>query len=212
MDGYRVYPGRGALVIYVVDSAEHPLDLSPRLGGCAATVVQLMEAHWNQDLPPWPAPGLPGGRAPFPEAGRRTWNDWPGQRIPAIEAQLNLRGVERGAGGATPWPGCLPSTRSPAPRFSARRPAYRAPCGMRAGWITWRGAGVHAGFVYLSLGQREKRARSPRLAQVEACTPAHPGAASGQGDKRPAAHASRRALLRPCRSHGCRLCGPLPRA
>ncbi len=168
MDGYRVYPGRGALVIYVVDSAEHPLDLSPRLGGCAATVVQLMEAHWNQDLPPWPAPGLPGG-APFSGGGPAYLERLAGQRIPAIEAQLNLRGVERGLAGYS-LAGLFALYAVTRTAFF-RKAASVSGSLWYEGWLDYlAGAGVHAGFVYLSLGQREKRARSPRLAQVEACT------------------------------------------
>ena len=168
MERYRVYPGQGALVVYVVDSWEHPLDLEAGWGGVGAAVVQIVDARWNQDLSPWVVPGLPGG-APFSGGAEAYLQGLIGQTIPRIEAQAGLGGRERAVAGY--------SLAGLFALYALTRTAFFSMAASVSGslwyegWLDYlAGAGVDARYVYLSLGKREKCARSPRLAQVEACT------------------------------------------
>lgn len=167
MADYRIYPGAadGAGCVYLIDSRDHALALGERLAGCPATVVQLTNANWNRDLSPWPGEGLGGGEA-FAGQGAAYLARLTQEMIPAIEQKHGLRPARRGLAGY-----------SLAGLFALYAITRTDMFAMAAsvsgslwyeGWTEYlAGAPVYAKEVYLSLGDREKFTRSPRMAQVE---------------------------------------------
>lgn len=134
-------------------------------GGSFALCAVPVE-DWERELSPWPAPELYKG-APFPGKGARTLETISGQVLPALEARFGtgLKTVLGGyslAGLFALW--CAYET------DLFRAVAAASPSVWFDGWQEYAaGREMHAEAVYLSLGDREEHARSPRLARVGDC-------------------------------------------
>lgn len=121
---------------------------------------------WDRDLSPWPAPPV-FGRAPFGGGADRTLAYAAGQLLPALRARYSadLDAVIGGyslAGLFALW--CAYET----DLFAAA--AAASPSVWFDGWTDHAAArAVRARAVYLSLGDREEKARDRRLAQVGGC-------------------------------------------
>lgn len=169
MADYRIYEGeQGGDCIYLVDARAHALELTKALAGCPATVVQLFNADWARDLPPWPGAGL-REREDFSGGGPATLKRLTERDIPAIEAENGLRPARRCLAGY--------SLAGLFALYAVTRSDFFAAAASASGSLWYEGwvdylaaAPVYAQQVYLSLGDRERFTRSPRMARVEDCT------------------------------------------
>lgn len=156
--------------IYLIDSAEHPLDVSKVPVSLLDDVVRVPVADWNDALTPWPARGL-RHREPF------------GGHADATLAALLERVEADLADAATPAVGsgvrCAIAGYSLGGLFAlyafTRSARFEAVASMSGslwydGWNDYLVATAFpcAGrFAYLSLGTKEKRGMRERLKTVE---------------------------------------------
>ena len=120
---------------------------------------------WNGDLSPWPAPPVFGDAA-FGGGAARTLDFVERALIPALEARCPAAGERRWllggyslAGLFALWAACESG------RFAGA--AGVSPSVWFPGWLDYAAAHpLRAGWAYLSLGDREERARNPVMARV----------------------------------------------
>ncbi len=134
-------------------------------------LVGVSGADWDADLSPWPAPRAFRGGADFAGRAEEHLATLVGRVVPAAEAELGGAPARRGLAGY-----------SLAGLFAVYA-LYRTDCfsliGSMSGslwfdgfadWMAARAPRVPSARVYLSLGDAEAHARSPRLASVADCT------------------------------------------
>ena len=164
---FRGTGGMDAPVIYVVDSPEHPFDLTAVAQERRCTIVALPIGSWNDSLTPWPAPGLYRGEPDFGGHAADTLAELLAA-IPAIEQADCLSPARRAICGYSL--GGLFSlhafTHSPA--FAAC--ACLSGSVWYEGWVEHLRAQEFAGdgrFAFLSVGTKEKRAALATLRRVQ---------------------------------------------
>ena len=160
--------GVAAPVIYVVDSPEHPFDIGNVAAGIACTIVTVPVSDWNDNLTPWPAPGLYRGEPDFGGNAARTLAELCDRVIPAIEREAGLRPRKRAICGY-----------SLGGLFALYAFAHRAcfdACACLSGSVWYEGWVEHLRaleldgtdrFAFLSVGTKEKRAALATLRRVQ---------------------------------------------
>lgn len=163
-------PGAAAVLVQPVDWRE--------LDGMAAEAAQIRERtaapfllaafaveNWDDALSPWPAPAV-FGDSDFGGAAQDTLDYVLGELIPGVEGRCPARGARRWLLGGYSLAGLF------ALWASARSDRF---CGVAAvspsvwypGWLDYaRRNPAKAGRIYLSLGDREEKARNPVMARV----------------------------------------------
>ena len=171
MADYRLFGNPSAPVCFLQPVDDHDLAdmgaetdalraLCPGADWCIAAVPV---GDWNQDLTPWSAPPV-FGKTPFGDGAPRTLKRLLEEVIPALEAEhpAQRRYAVCGyslAGLFALWAGCETD------RFCGV--AAASPSVWYPGWLDYAEAHPpRAAAVYLSLGDREERARNPVMATV----------------------------------------------
>ncbi len=134
-----------------------------------SATLAVLEANWNQDLSPWPAEKVFRGEQDFSGGAATYWRQLL-QAMPAIE-QAACHPVRRRylagyslAGLFALWA----ALKGEAPLDGV---ASMSGSIWYDGFTTWAmNQRCRAPRVYLSLGDKEKNTRNPRMAQVERCT------------------------------------------
>ncbi len=141
-------------MIYVIDSPEHPLNVTAAAEGLRASVVSVPVADWGDALTPWPAPALRPGE-----------KDFGGQ---ADETLALLAEALDAAPG--PHAVCGYSLGGLFALYAFVREPRLAACACLSGsvwyegWVNWlrENAPDCAGrYAYFSVGRKEKRAGLP---------------------------------------------------
>lgn len=159
--------------IYYVGMEQGFAELAKALAGISCSVAMVAIEHWDDDLTPWPAPGLYAGDADFKGLAPETLRRLADQAIPAIEAAQGITPSHRAIAGYSL--GGLFSLYA-----FANCPLFDAVASMSGsfwypGWVEYlRGlkAPRTSGFAYLSLGDKECKAREPILHSVQKNTEA----------------------------------------
>ena len=161
----NLIPGSGPLAV-LLDDMETAEKLQPLLPPCA--LLAFPAPDWDRDLTPWAAPGLRknepdfgGGAAAFLAELLAAVREAEGA-LPAPPETKLLMGYSLGGLFAL-WAG----TRT------EEFPLLASVSGSLwfDGWCEYLEANpCRAGKVYLSLGEREPKARNPRMARVGLCT------------------------------------------
>ena len=158
-------PGSGPLVL-LLDDTETAEKLRPLLPDCF--LLAFPAPDWDRDLTPWPAPGLSKKEGDFGGGAEAFLEDLLLYREAAVAALPEPPGARlllgySLAGLFALWAG----TRTDA------FPLLASVSGSLwyDGWCEYLAANpCRARQVYLSLGEREPRARNPRMARVGECT------------------------------------------
>ncbi len=168
---YQVYQGTlgpEAPCVYLVGIGQGNADVGELVAGRSCTYACVPVASWDDDLTPWPAPGLYRGDADFAGNADRFYKDLTDGLIPKIERAHGLRPSARGLAGY-----------SLAGLFSlyefVRHGDVAAVAGVSPslwydGWIPFvQDAHMDGGgrFAYISIGSQEKRGSPARLRTVE---------------------------------------------
>ena len=163
-------PGAAAVLVQPVDWRE--------LDGMADEAAQIREKtdapfllaafaveNWDDELSPWPAPAA-FGDGEFGGAAQDTLEYALGELIPAVEARCPAREAQRWLLGGYSLAGLFALWASArTDRFSGV--AAVSPSVWYPGWLDFaRRNPTRAGRVYLSLGDREEKARNPVMARV----------------------------------------------
>ena len=176
LDGRRVflYGVEAPRLLLLQPVYEHDAGLLDRqieaMNSCPGpwVLVAFQVSDWNRDLSPWPAPPV-FGRTPFAGGAGETLSFLTDRLLPALRerrmaterTQILLGGYSL-AGLFALWA----STKTDL--FSGV--AAASPSVWYPGWIDWvKERPVQAPSVYLSLGDREERARNPVMARVGDC-------------------------------------------
>ena len=160
--------GMQAPAIYVVDMPEHPFDLAHIAQSRASTIVRVPIPDWNDNLTPWPAPGLYRGEPAFgghaPETLRALLDD----AIPAIERAKGISPTRRAI--------CGYSLGGLFALYAFTHAEPFAACACLSGSVWYEGWVEHlrglsfdgtGRFAFLSVGTKEKRAALAILRQVQ---------------------------------------------
>ena len=124
--------------------------------GAAFRLVAAAVGDWNRDLSPWPAPPA-FGKEPFGGNAEATLGEI--LALCPADGRLCVIGGYSLAGLFALWAACRTD------RFAAV--AAASPSVWFPGFTGWlRETGMHSSAVYLSLGDREEKARNPVLASV----------------------------------------------
>ena len=163
-----VQPASRYLLVQPVD--EHDLELLEQeveiiqtLAGRPFSLVAFKIEDWNQELSPWEAPPV-FGKVPFGNGAENTLAFITNQLLP----NLQEKGIDT--------PHCLLGGYSLAGLFalwaSYQSDSYEgiaavSPSVWFLGWIEYaKESGPRANSIYLSLGDKEEKARNPLMAQV----------------------------------------------
>ena len=165
-DGGGVLP-----VVYLHAPRGEAEETAALLGDWGGVLVSLEGGDWDRDLSPWPAPRAFRGGADFGGGAGRRLELLGDAVLPAVEGAL---------GYVPPWRGIAGYSLA---GLFALYALWTTPLFQRAASVS--GSLWYDGFlerlegtapavkpdrVYLSLGDREPKARSPRLARVGECT------------------------------------------
>ena len=160
--------GSASPAIYVIDSPEHPFDLAGPAAGIACTIVKVPVTNWNDNLTPWPAPGLYRGESDFGGNAARTLDGLRDRVIPAIERDCGLHPHKRAICGYSLGGLFALYAFAHCTRFDAC--ACLSGSVWYDGWVEHlRGLGLDGTgrFAYLSVGSKEKRAAREPLKRVQ---------------------------------------------
>lgn len=160
--------GRGASVIYLIDSIDHPSNSRPaNFVSEFSVIVRVPVRDWGTSLTPWPARSPWRGQPDFGgKAGEML--DELVHEVPGFEARCGLSPASRAI--------CGYSLGGLFSLYAFVRTDLFKGCGCVSGsvwyegWVPWlRGQDLdlRGRFAYLSLGSREKNARQPILRTVE---------------------------------------------
>lgn len=165
---YRGTLGPEAPCVYLVGVAQGGADVERLAAGRACTYITVPVQDWDNDLTPWPAPGLYRGDAAFAGNADAFYRRLVGEAIPGLERAFGLAPRARGLAGY-----------SLAGLFSlyefVRHGDIAAAAGVSPslwydGWMEFLQDAPLVGrdrFAYLSIGSQEKRASVERLHTVE---------------------------------------------
>ena len=170
-DGTRVLlPGSGEVrsVVWLHEDFETACRIRELMRTKDAALALVPGTDWDADLSPWPAPGVFGGSSGFSGGAGKHLETLARDWIPEAESALSEAGrpfvrVIAGyslAGLFALW-------------AAAGSDLFDASAAVSGsfwydGFAEWfRGREISAKFVYLSVGDKEKNARNPRMAKVE---------------------------------------------
>jgi predicted alpha/beta superfamily hydrolase len=156
-------------VIYVIGDAQSAKDAAERMSAPCA-VAAVTPPDWNGSLSPWHAPGCFKGGEDFAGGGAGFIRAM-AEAIPGFEAEKGVAGRKRGVCGYSLAGLCALYSLYLTDIFLGA--ASVSGSMWFDGWIEFmeKSAVSMAGrHVYLSVGDRERKARSQRLARVEECT------------------------------------------
>lgn len=157
-----------APVIYVIDSLEHPFDLSFIQGEIASAVALVPVRSWNDALTPWVADGLYRGEPAFGSCAAKTLAELCRDVVPRLERNAGMRPRARAICGYSLGGLFALYSLVNAPLFDA--------CACLSGSVWYEGwvdylrridVGLAGKFAYLSIGTKEKRAARPILQAVQ---------------------------------------------
>lgn len=156
-------------IVYAVMDSECAEETWNLLRGRGMALAAVTGVDWNRDLSPWQAsrafrsgPDFSGGGAAFLDLLTQTLLPLTEARLPDPPAFRGIAGYSL-AGLFALW------AVSRSPHFN--RAASVSGSLWYDGFLDYLGGRtIQADFVYLSLGDREKAARNPRLSAVEDCT------------------------------------------
>lgn len=160
--------GPGGPVIYVIDSPEHPFDITGLATGRNATIVTIPVGNWNDALTPWPAAGLYREEPDFGGHAADTLDELCGLVIPAVEQREGLSPTSRAI--------CGYSLGGLFALYALTHSGTFATCACLSGSVWYEGWTEHlrklspnlAGrFAYLSVGTKERKAARPILKTVQ---------------------------------------------
>lgn len=170
-----IVPAASARICYVPmmegtrDEAVAWAEMAAERSGCTLAVLSGMD--WNDDLTPWPASGVFRKAKPFGGHAGRFLERLEGDFIPDIECALGLQAPERClmgvslAGLFAVWAGCRSRLFSSVASISGSL--------WYDGFVEWLGGAPVSPTlrqVFLSLGDREKHTKEPRMVRVEDAT------------------------------------------
>lgn len=170
--------------IYYIGVAQQFDGLARALAGLSCDTVLIVIDNWDDDLTPWPAPGLYQGDADFRGLAAETLGRLVGEAVPAIEGDAGVAPTRRAIAGYSL--GGLFSLYAFANNRTFDAVASMSGSFWYPGWVDYlHGLKSHPteGFAYLSLGDRERAAREPILHSVQANTEATVGILNGWGVK-----------------------------
>lgn len=154
-------------IVYLPGNAEE-LRQAAALMKQSATLVAL-EADWNQDLSPWPAEKVFRGEQDFSGGAAAYWRRLL-QAMPAIE-QAAGHPVRRRYLAGYSLAGLFALWAAMSGEAPLDGVASMSGSVWYDGFTAWAmNQRCRAPRVYLSLGDKEKNTRNPRMAQVERCT------------------------------------------
>ncbi len=166
------HDGARALLIQPVDG--HDISELPALLSWTQAHTHVPFAHvalsiqrWNDELTPWPAPPV-FGKTPFGEGAPATLRLITQRVVPAVCSALHLSGNTPVVLGGYSLAGLFALWAAYQTRFAAV--AAASPSVWYPQWLDY--AATHTPLtrvVYLSLGDRESRSRTPIMATVDSC-------------------------------------------
>lgn len=173
LDGLSVtvYSAPAPQILFLQPVDEHDAELLDSeleaLRDCALpfALATFEVKDWNRDLSPWEAPPV-FGKVPFGGGAEDTLRFVMDRLLPELRARLSLPEDVKLCIGGYSLAGLFAlwaATRTDAfPSVAAASPSVWFP-----GWIDYvRANPIHAGKVYLSLGDREERTKNPVMATV----------------------------------------------
>ena len=175
LDGRRVrlYADEAPQILFLQPVDAHDGELLDRqleaMRGCALpfALAAFEVKDWNRELSPWEAPPV-FGREAFGGGAEETLSFVTGRLLPALLAQLPTDGLTLCIGGYSLaglfalWAATRTALFS---GVAAASPSVWFP-----GWLDdVKERPLHAETVYLSLGDREERAKNPVMARVGDC-------------------------------------------
>lgn len=171
---YHVYPGQGganAGCILFTSLAQQPFDPTPLLASMQSTIVVIEIEDWDNDMTPWPAPGLYAGDPTFEGHASVTHARIVDELLPHLQRTQGIDTSRLGIAGYSL--GGLFSLYSFLNDERFATVASMSGSLWYEGWLDYLGslAKTHrdlAGdFAYLSIGDREKYAKEKILHGVE---------------------------------------------
>lgn len=177
-----------AATIYLVSAGFQNLDTATLAAQLSANLVVLSIKDWDNDLTPWPAPGLYPDDVPFKGNADHSLHELTDCIIPALEQQFCLASTQRALAGYSLGglfslygfirllagdtlrgePNATPSAPNNAPYFDSV--ASLSSSVWYEGWPAFLQDTTFAGtdtFAYFSLGKKEKNAPPAILGCVE---------------------------------------------
>lgn len=167
-DSAALFPGEGEGLVLLHAGTDEAADVFARLPQPRPTLAAIAGIDWNRDLSPSPAPAVFGDAA-FAGGADRYLAVLTGRLMPAIEATLPVPPAWRGIAGYSLAGLFALYAATQTDRFS--RAASVSGSLWFDGFADALPAAPHwPALAYLSLSDREKLTRNPRMAAVEACT------------------------------------------
>ncbi len=160
-----LYIGKSGPLLVLLDDTETAEKLLPLLPDCS--LLAFPAPDWDRDLSPWPAPGLGKGRESFGgegEAFLRALTAAVKEAEAALPSPPRIKGLlgYSLAGLFALWAGTRTADYALLASVSGSL--------WYDGWCEYLAEHpCRAGRVYLSLGEKEPKARNPRMGRVGAC-------------------------------------------
>lgn len=172
---FDLYRGGNARTVYILvprglgEETEKWAEEAAMVQGCSIVLVRGMD--WNNDLTPWPAPGVFRKAKPFEGKAEEFLGEFSGTMVPWFESQAGLDRQVRTIVGISLsglfalWAGfrCGAFQEIAAISGSFWYDGF-------ALWAKERTLDPAVERIYISLGDREKRSKDPRMSTVEDCT------------------------------------------
>ncbi|MBQ9007207.1 MAG: alpha/beta hydrolase [Atopobiaceae bacterium] len=177
-DGMQVIVGSdgpSSPAVFVIDSPDHPLDVTLLAHGRRCTIVMVPASNWNESLTPWPAPALYREEPPFGGKAAGTLTELIEEAMPFAESRAGLSPQARAI--------CGYSLGGLFALYAFTHSTAFTACACLSSSVWYEGWVDHlrsldlqlsGHFAYLSLGTKERRGALPIMRTVqdnmEACT------------------------------------------
>lgn len=171
---YGVYPGQGgasAGCILFASLAQQPFDPTPLLANMQSNIVIIQIENWDDDMTPWPAPGLYPGDADFKGLASQTRNRIMDELLPHVRQAEGLEASKLGISGYSLGGLFALYTFLSDERFATV--ASMSGSLWYEGWLGYLDSldkthrALNGNFAYLSIGDKERRAKEEILHCVE---------------------------------------------
>lgn len=169
----RLYADEAPQILFLQPVDAHDAELLDRqydaMRCCALpfALAAFEVKDWNRELSPWEAPPV-FGKVPFGGGAAETLAFLTGRLLPELRSQLPGTGIALCIGGYSLAGLFALWAATKTELFSGA--AAASPSVWFPGWIDYVAEHpIHAGTVYLSLGDREDRAKNPVMARVADC-------------------------------------------
>lgn len=162
--------GHSSPVVYLIDSPEHPFDVSSLADGRPCTLVTIPVRDWGDALTPWPAAGLYREEPDFGGHASATLSELLEKTIPSLEDTWGLSPSARAI--------CGYSLGGLFSLYAFTHCDAFVACGCLSGsvwyegWVDYlrkRELDVAGRFAFLSVGTKEKRGGNPLMRTVQRC-------------------------------------------